>query len=74
MKLFVECCKSKEKDSLYQVLKIDFGYRTAQLFEVKKDVVAELADVKISDLYNMRAGDCIEIGTIIRKPNSLQGK
>lgn len=74
MKLYVECCKSKDKDSTYQVLKIDFGYRTATLFEVPKDVVTELADCKVSDIYKMNPGDTIIIGELIRKPNNLQGK
>ena len=67
MKMYVECCKSKDKDSTYQVLMIDVGYRKMKLFELGKDIIAELADVKISELYSMKEGETITIGEIIRK-------
>lgn len=70
MKMYVECCKAKDKDSVYQVLMIDVGYRKMKLFELGKDIIAELADVKISELYGMKPGDEIVIGEIIRKGKS----
>lgn len=67
MKMFVECCKSKDKESTYQVLKIDFGYRVATLFEVPKDVITEMLDCKVSDIYKMTVGDTLTVGEIIPK-------
>ena len=66
MKLYVECCKSKDKDSTYHALKCDFGYRVAML-SMEKDVICECADVTMKSLYNMKAGDIIEVGEVIRK-------
>lgn len=68
MKMYVECCKSKEKDSTYQVLKVDLGYRTAILFDVPKDVVSEMLDIKISEIYNMKVGEILVLGDLILKP------
>lgn len=68
MKMFVECCKSKDKDSTYQVLTVDLGYRVCKLFEVPKDVISEIADIKISEIYKMQAGDKMLIGELIVKP------
>lgn len=67
MKMYVECCKSKDKDSTYQVLKVDLGYRTATLFEVPKDIISEMIDCKMSDIYKMQVGDTIVVGEIIAK-------
>lgn len=67
MKMYVECCKSKDKDSTYQVLKIDLGYRVATLFEVPKDVISEMLDIKISDIYKMQIGQQLILGDIIVK-------
>lgn len=67
MKMYVECCKSKDKDSTYQVLKIDLGYRVATLFEVPKDVISEMLDIKISDIYKMKVGEQLILGDIIVK-------
>lgn len=66
MKMYVECCKSKDKDTTYQVLKLDLGYRTATLFEMPKEVVSEIADIKISDIYKLQPGERLVIGDIVR--------
>lgn len=65
MVMYVECCKSKDKDSTYQVLKVDFGYRVATLFSVDKDLLCELCDVSPKTIYNMNVGDKLIIGRIV---------
>lgn len=68
IKVYVECCKSKDKDNTYQVMTLDLGYRVAKLFEVPKEVVSEIADIKISTIYKMKDGDKLLIGELITKP------
>lgn len=68
MKMYVECCMSKDKGSTYQVLKIDLGYRVATLFEVPKNVIAEMLDIKVSDIYNMQVGQQLILGDFIVNP------
>lgn len=63
MEIFVECLKAKDKDTLYHVLKVDMGYRCANL-TMEKDVICELADIKFSDLYAMKQNDRIEVGIL----------
>lgn len=66
MKLYVECCKSKDKDTLYHTLKVDFGYRVSILTMEKSDI-CEIADITMKALYNMKAGEIIDVGQIITK-------
>ena len=66
MKFFIECCKSKDKDSTYHALKVDFGYRIGVL-TMDKNIMSELADVKISDFYEMKVGDKIELNITVSK-------
>ena len=66
MKFFIECCKSKEKDTTYHALKVDFGYRVGVL-TMDKNIMAEIADVKISDLFSMQVGDKIEFNISVSK-------
>ena len=63
MKFYVECCKSKDKDTVYHALKCDLGYRVA-LLSMEKDVICEMADMKMSELYKMKEGQTITIGQI----------
>lgn len=60
MKFYIECCKSKDKDTLYHALKVDFGYRVG-IVTMEKDIMCELADIKMSDLYKMKAGDKVNV-------------
>lgn len=64
MKFYVECCKAKDKDSVYHVLKVDFGYRVATLFSIDKDILCELADVSPKQIYQMKVGDKLNIGMV----------
>lgn len=68
MKMFIKCCKSKEKGTLYHTLNVDFGYRVGVL-TMDKDVICELADLKYSQLYGMKADQVIELGEFSIKPN-----
>lgn len=63
MKFYVECCKSKDKDTVYHALKCDLGYRVV-LLSMEKDVICEMADIRMSELYKMKAGQTITIGQI----------
>lgn len=56
MKLYVECCKSKDKETTYHALKCDLGYRTI-ILSMEKDICAEMANVTIADLYKMKADE-----------------
>lgn len=66
MKLYVQCCKSKDKDTLYYTLKCDFGYRVGILTMEKSDI-CEIADITLATLYNMKADEIIEVGQILKK-------
>lgn len=63
MKFYVECCKSKDKDTFYHALKCDLGYRVV-LLSMEKDIICEMADIRMSELYKMKAGQIITIGQI----------
>ena len=65
MKFYIECCKSKEKGTIYFVLKVDFGYRVGVL-TMEQDIMCELADIKMSELYKMKPGDTrlVKIGSV----------
>ena len=52
MKLYVECCKSKDKDTLYHTLKCNFGYRVG-IISMEKDIISEMANVTMATLYAM---------------------
>lgn len=71
MKMYVECCKSKDKDNCYQVLSIDLGYRKVKLFEIGKDVISEICDCKISDIFKMKEGEQVQIAELIPKTNAF---
>lgn len=60
MKFFIECMKSKEKGTLYHVLKCDVGYTVVNV-SMEKDVMATIADCKLSDIYNLKEGDKIPV-------------
>ena len=64
MNLYVECCKSKDKDTLYHVLKCDFGYRVA-VISMEKDIICEMANIRMSDLYKLKAGDIVKVGQVV---------
>lgn len=66
MKLYVECCKSKDKDTLYHTLKCDFGYRVG-IISMEKDIISEMANVTMATLYAMQAGDIIDVGHVVTK-------
>lgn len=66
MKVYIECLKAKDKDTLYHVLKVDMGYRQAPL-TMEKDIICELADIKFSELYDMKANDKIDVGVLTVK-------
>lgn len=66
--VFIECCNSKDKDGTYQVMTLDLGYREAKLFQIPKEVVSEIADIKVSSIYNMKAGTKFKIGELVTKP------
>jgi hypothetical protein len=66
MKIYIECKKSKDKDTLYHTLCVDMGYRQAILSMEKSDM-CELADIRFSELYSMKEGDKIVIGDLIVK-------
>lgn len=66
MKIFVECRKAKEKGTLYHVLALDLGYRVAVL-TMDKDTICESANLRYSELYSMKEGQRIDVGTITVK-------
>lgn len=67
MKVFVECQKSKEKGTLYHVLKCDFGYRQG-ILTMDKDVICEMGNILYSQLYAMKENEKIQIGEFLQKP------
>ena len=69
MEFYVECCQVKDKESTYHVLKVDFGYRVAPLFNVDKDILCELCDVSPKTIYQMKVGDKLPVGKVLRKLN-----
>ena len=72
--MYVECLKSKDKDTCYQVLSIDLGYRKVKLFEIGKDVISEICDCKISDIFKLKEGEVILIGELVPKINAFGDK
>lgn len=69
MKVFIKCCKSKEKGTLYHTLNVDFGYRVGVL-TMDKDVICEMADIKYSQLYGMKAEETMQLGDLLIRPSS----
>lgn len=63
MKMFVKCCKSKEKGTLYHTLNVDFGYRIGVL-TMDKDIICEMADLRYSELYAMKADEVKQLGNL----------
>lgn len=65
MELYIECCKSKDKDSLYYALKVKLPFRsTPAVLTMEKDIMYEIANIAPSQLYSMKAGDKIKVGVI----------
>lgn len=64
-KMYVECCKSREKGTLYYVLKVDFGYRIANL-TMETDVISEFAEVPIASIYALKEGEKLILGTFTK--------
>lgn len=56
MKMFVIKKKSEKTGKEYAVLKIDFGYRVAEVF-IDSAVMCELAGVDFKTFYSMKPGD-----------------
>lgn len=63
MKFYVECCKSKDKESTYHALKCDFGYRVA-IVSMEKDLIAEMANITMAQLYDMKPETKVFIGEV----------
>ena len=63
--MYVECCKSKEKGTLYYVLKVDFGYRVANV-TMETDLIAEFAELPISAIYSLKFGDKLILGDFVK--------
>ena len=67
MELYIECCKSKDKDSVYYALKVKLPFRdTPSILTMEKDVMYEVADISPSKLYSMKAGDKLKVGMITK--------
>lgn len=64
-KMYVECCKSREKGTLYYVLKVDFGYRIANV-TMETDLIAEFAELPISAIYSLQCGDKLVLGEFVK--------
>lgn len=64
-KMYVECCKSREKGTLYYVLKVDFGYRIANV-TMETDLIAEFAEVPIASIYLLKEGEKLILGTFTK--------
>ena len=58
--------KSKEKGTIYFALKVDFGYRVG-ILTMEQDIMCEVADIKMSELYKMKPGDTrpVKIATAV---------
>lgn len=59
MKFFVQCMLSKKGTKFY-LLRCDVGSHVINL-SMENDVIADFADIKISDLYKMKENDVINI-------------
>ena len=67
VKFFVECCKTKKDDNkIYVTLKADVGYRVV-IVTMEPDVICQIADISFPKLYSLKAGDRIEVGSLLRK-------
>ena len=65
MELYIECCKSKDKDSVYHALKVKLPFRSqASILTMEKETIYEIANITPSTLYAMKAGDIMKVGII----------
>ena len=63
MKLFIEAKKCKQGDKTWVGLYADLGYRTVFL-TMETATIAEIADLKISELLSLPVGEPYVIGDI----------
>ncbi|MBR0190299.1 MAG: hypothetical protein IJQ23_07965 [Clostridia bacterium] len=65
MELYIECCKSKDKESVYHALKVKLPFRSqASILTMEKETIYEIANITPSTLYAMKAGDILKVGII----------
>lgn len=58
MKLYIECCTSKNDSSkTYLALKADTPLKKGTIISMETDVILLLADLRPSELYAMQSGE-----------------
>lgn len=60
VKMYVVKQKSEKTGKEYAVLKIDFGYRVADVF-IDSAIMCELAGVDFKSFYTMKPGDSFPV-------------
>lgn len=59
-KMYVTKAKSEKTGKEYAVLRVDFGYRVADIF-IEPAVLVELAGIDFAKFYSMKVNDILPI-------------